>query len=224
MASEASSGAVTTLSTIVDHTPLGGAAKRILDICIAAAALLLLMPFLLLCAFTLFISTREPIFYRHRRVGFHGEFFDCLKFRTMSGDGEKTLRAYLEKRPERRAEWELTRKLLDDPRVTPLGRVLRKTSVDELPQLINVLRGDMSIVGPRPVVEQELARYGARQEAYLRCRPGITGLWQTSGRSKASYSKRVACDSLYARNWSISLDALILLRTLPVLFGSDDAC
>jgi exopolysaccharide production protein ExoY len=171
----------------------------------------------------LFVSSREAILFRHRRVGFRGDSFHCLKFRTMASGGENALRAHFDKHPEARAEWEATRKLRADPRVTAFGRVLRKTSVDELPQLINVLRGEMSIVGPRPVVEQELARYGVRKDAYLICRPGVTGLWQTRGRSNTTYSMRVACDSYYAKNWSFSLDARIIARTLPVLLGSDGA-
>jgi exopolysaccharide production protein ExoY len=141
----------------------------------------------------------------------------------MVRDADKVLRDYLELHPAARNEWEATRKLRNDPRVTAFGRILRKTSVDELPQLINVLRGDMSIVGPRPVVEQELPKYGDRREAYLLCRPGITGLWQIAGRSKASYRKRVACDAYYASHWSLGLDARILLRTVPVILSGDNA-
>ncbi len=223
MATNASSRSLITLSSAHHQAPVGGAWKRLIDICLALIALVLLAPLLSLCALTLFVTSREAILFRHRRVGLHGQPFDCLKFRTMVGDGERTLLTWFERHPEARAEWEATRKLRADPRVTAFGRVLRKTSVDELPQLINVLRGEMSIVGPRPVVEQELVKYGLRRGTYLACRPGITGLWQTSGRSKASYRKRVACDSYYARNWSLALDARIVARTLPVVLGSDSA-
>ena len=205
------------------ETPIGGVGKRALDVCCAAAGLLALSPLLLLCVLGIVATSGWPAIYRHRRVGLNGAPFDCLKFRTMTGDGEKALRAYFDANPQARAEWAATRKLRDDPRVTRFGRVLRKTSVDELPQLVNVLKGEMSLVGPRPVVEQELARYGLRRAAYVRCRPGVTGLWQTSGRSRASYARRVACDFYYARNWRLALDLLIIARTLPVLFGSDDA-
>ena len=223
MTSGAGLRSLITLPSASEHPPIGGAGKRLVDICLALTGLVMLMPLLLLCALALLLMERDSILYRHRRIGLHGEPFDCLKFRTMVGDGERALTAWFEKHPEGRAEWEATRKLRADPRVTAFGRVLRKTSVDELPQLINVLRGEMSIVGPRPVVEQELARYGTRREAYLLCRPGITGLWQTSGRSKASYRKRVACDAFYAKNWSWALDARIVARTLPVILGSDSA-
>ncbi|MGO9675394.1 MAG: sugar transferase [Methylocella sp.] len=223
MASDASSRSAITVSLVGEQAPVGGAVKRLLDICLAATGILLLMPLMLLCALAIYISSRQAILYRHRRVGFRGETFNCLKFRTMASDGEAILRAHFTRHPEARAEWEATRKLRADPRVTAFGRVLRKTSVDELPQLFNVLKGEMSIVGPRPIVEQELARYGGRRDAYLACRPGITGLWQTRGRSKASYSKRVACDSCYAKNWSLVLDLRIIVRTLPVLLGSDSA-
>ncbi|WP_395665750.1 sugar transferase [Methylocella sp.] len=206
------------------RSPTGGLLKRTVDLCLASTAIVALSPFLALCALGVAATSGASPIYRHRRVGFGGETFDCLKFRTMTGDGESALRAYFDANPDARAEWEATRKLRDDPRVTRFGRILRKTSVDELPQLFNVVRGEMSLVGPRPVVEQELARYGARRAAYVRCRPGLTGLWQTSGRSRASYAKRVACDACYARNWRLALDVLIIMRTLPALFGSDDAC
>jgi exopolysaccharide production protein ExoY len=121
------------------------------------------------------------------------------------------------------AEWAANRKLRNDPRVTAIGAILRKSSLDELPQLFNVLRGDMSIVGPRPVTDEELERYASSVDAYLRCRPGITGLWQVSGRSKTTYDKRVACDTFYARSWSMALDAKIVIVTIPSLILNDGA-
>ncbi|WPP03290.1 sugar transferase [Methylocella tundrae] len=211
------------LSLTVEQRPVGGAGKRGLDIFLATIGLILLSPILLLCAITILAVSRDKILFRHRRLGLHGESFDCLKFQTMVRDGDRVLRDYLETHPEARAEWESTRKLRNDPRVTAFGKVLRKTSVDELPQLINVLKGEMSIIGPRPIVEQELTKYGVRRQAYLICRPGITGLWQISGRSNTTYRRRVACDACYAKHWSLALDAQILIRTLPVVFGSSGA-
>jgi exopolysaccharide production protein ExoY len=203
--------------------PLGGRVKRIVDVCLAFSAIIILSPLLLLCSLSIMMITRDKVFFRHRRVGFQGQLFECLKFQTMVPNGDKVLRKYLDENPIARLEWETTRKLRDDPRVTPFGRILRKTSVDELPQLFNVLKGDMSIVGPRPVVEQELLRYKRRRDVYMMCRPGISGMWQVSGRSQTTYRKRVACDAYYSNNWSLWLDVKIIARTLPVLLGSDKA-
>jgi exopolysaccharide production protein ExoY len=133
------------------------------------------------------------------------------------------LRQLLESDAAAAAEWETARKLRRDPRVTAIGAVLRKSSLDELPQLFNVLKGEMSIVGPRPVTDDELERYSTSVGAYLACRPGITGLWQVSGRSMTTYDKRVACDAFYAQNWSIALDAKILIVTIPALLASETA-
>jgi len=161
--------------------------------------------------------------FRHRRVGFNGKHFDCLKFRTMVTDAPERLQRLLESDPAAAAEWATNRKLRHDPRVTPIGDILRKSSLDELPQLFNVLRGDMSIVGPRPVTDEELERYKSSIGAYLACRPGITGLWQVSGRSSTTYEQRVAYDTFYASNWSVALDAKILVVTIPSLLATDSA-
>ena len=203
--------------------PIGHARKRAIDIILASSAIILLAPLLTLCFLACLITSPGPAVFRHRRVGFGGKFFDCFKFRTMVLDSEECLRDYLASNPIANAEWAATQKLQFDPRVTAIGSILRKTSLDELPQLFNVLMGDMSIVGPRPITEEELVRYSTSASAYLACRPGITGLWQVSGRSGTTYSKRVACDTYYARNWSISLDAKIVLVTIPVLLDSDNA-
>ena len=141
----------------------------------------------------------------------------------MVTDAPERLRKLLESDPVAAAEWAANRKLRYDPRVTVIGAILRKSSLDELPQLFNVLKGDMSIVGPRPVTEEELVRYSGAVNAYLACRPGITGLWQVSGRSSTTYNKRIACDSFYACNWSMTLDAKILIVTIPALLVSDSA-
>ncbi len=187
--------------------------KRALDIAGAGALLLLGAPVFLLLAL-LVRADGGPAFYAHERVGRGGRRFGCLKFRSMVVDSAARLEALLASDPAARAEWEATRKLRHDPRITWIGRLLRATSLDELPQLINVLRGDMSLVGPRPVVAAELAaHYGAAAEHYLAVRPGITGLWQVSGRSDTSYAQRVALDVRYATNPSLLEDVRILLRT-----------
>ncbi len=203
--------------------PLGMTQKRLVDITLAISGILLLAPLLIICFLATIATSRGPAIFRHRRVGFNGKHFDCYKFRTMVTDAPERLRKLLESDPAAAAEWTANRKLRNDPRVTAIGAILRKSSLDELPQLFNVLKGDMSIVGPRPVTDDELERYSTAIGAYLACRPGITGLWQVSGRSTTTYDKRVACDAFYARNWSMTLDAKILIVTIPSLLASDSA-
>jgi exopolysaccharide production protein ExoY len=202
--------------------PVGLGSKRVIDMILATSAIILLAPLLTLCFLTCLLTSPGPAIFGHQRVGFRGKLFNCFKFRTMVLDSESRLRDHLAANPKAAAEWAATRKLRFDPRVTAIGSVLRKTSLDELPQLFNVLMGDMSIVGPRPVTEEELVRYSTNANAYLACRPGITGLWQVSGRSGTTYSKRVACDTFYARNWSIALDAKIMIVTIPVLLDTEN--
>lgn len=204
-------------------SPLGGRAKRLFDLCFAALCLISIAPLLIMVAIAVRLSSPGPVFFGHARIGFDGNTFRCLKFRTMVTNGEVVLQAHFADHPEAEAEWQETRKLQHDPRVTRLGHVLRKSSVDELPQLINVLLGQMSLIGPRPVVEDELDRYGDEATAYLATRPGITGLWQTSGRSDTSYEQRVALDKRYVAEWSFWLDLRILLKTIPVVLGSKGA-
>jgi exopolysaccharide production protein ExoY len=204
--------------------PLGRNQKRIVDIAFALSAIVLLAPLLIICYFLTILTSPGPALFRHRRVGFNGKHFNCLKFRTMVTDAPERLRQLLESDPLAAAEWTANRKLRSDPRVTAIGAILRKSSLDELPQLFNVLRGDMSVVGPRPVTDEELERYSGSIGAYLACRPGITGLWQVSGRSTTTYSKRIACDTFYAHNWSMALDVKILVVTLPALLVTDGAC
>jgi len=200
--------------------PVGGPAKRALDITIALLALVVFLPVFLGVALMVRRSSPGPVLFGHARVGFGGREFRCLKFRTMVTDGEAVLARHLRDNPAARAEWEATRKLARDPRVTPVGYALRKLSLDELPQLLNVLRGDMSIVGPRPVVAEELARYGRSARYYLAARPGLTGLWQVSGRNDVAYRRRVAFDRAYVGRWSLARDAAIIARTVPaVLFA-----
>lgn len=164
-------------------------------------------------ALVIYSTERGPILYGHDRIGYKGRRFKCLKFRSMVPNGDVVLAEHLANNPAARAEWDATQKLRDDPRITPLGRFLRTTSLDELPQLWNVIRGDMSLVGPRPIVHSEMVRYGNRIEAYTCARPGITGLWQVSGRSDTSYDQRVILDEWYILNWSFWYDIVILLQT-----------
>lgn len=203
--------------------PVGLTSKRAADIVIALCGILLLTPFLVICYILIAGFSSGPVFFRHRRVGFNGRQFECLKFRTMAVDAQDRLRRHLESDPEAAAEWIATRKLRNDPRVTAIGSVLRKSSLDELPQLFNVLRGDMSIVGPRPVTVEELGRYSDAIDAYYSCRPGITGLWQVSGRSTTTFQRRVVLDSYYAHHWSMFLDAKIIIATIPAVCFTDAA-
>jgi Undecaprenyl-phosphate galactose phosphotransferase WbaP len=196
-----------------DRKALFPIAKRALDIIGAGVGLLLLAPFFLIVALMV-RADGGPAFFAHQRVGRGGKLFGCLKFRSMVIDSQSRLETLLANDPAARAEWEATRKLKNDPRITRVGRFLRSTSLDELPQLINVLRGEMSLVGPRPVQEAEIDRYyGASAAHYMAVRPGITGLWQVSGRSETSYESRVALDVSYVSRPSMLTDLSILLRT-----------
>lgn len=203
--------------------PVGGAAKRLFDIIVASLALLLLAPLLLTLATAIKLLNGGDVIYRHRRVGFSGKYFSCLKFRTMVPNGDEVLRRHLETNPAAAEEWRRTRKLVNDPRITPLGFFLRKTSLDELPQLINILRGEMSCVGPRPIVAEELHFYGDDAIEYFKARPGVTGLWQVSGRSLATYDERVNYDLAYVRDWSLTADLVILVRTIPAVLNTEQA-
>src|ERR1700732_2466804 len=203
--------------------PTGLLSKRVIDVTLAVSGIVLLAPLLIICFLATVMTSPGPALFRHRRVGFNGKHFNCLKFRTMVTDAPERLRQLLDSDPGAPAEWTANRKLRYDPRVTAIGAILRKSSLDELPQLFNVLRGDMSIVGPRPVTEEALVRYANSKGAYLACRPGITGLWQVSGRSSTTYSKRVACDTFYVHRWSLALDVKILIVMIPSLLFSDSA-
>lgn len=203
--------------------PVGGFSKRAFDIVIASAALVLLAPLLLALAGAIKLLNGGDIIYRHRRIGFSGKYFSCFKFRTMVPNGDDVLRRHLETNPAAADEWRRTRKLTKDPRITLLGYFLRKTSLDELPQLINILRGEMSCVGPRPIVAEELHFYGEHAVDYFRARPGITGLWQVSGRSLATYEERVNYDLQYVRDWTLAADFIILARTIPAVLNTGQA-
>ncbi|MER2265750.1 sugar transferase [Methylobacterium oxalidis] len=197
---------------------LGAGLKRSFDVTAALTAILLLLPLFVLLA--LFVRTYDggPALYRHRRLGRGQTSFDCFKFRTMCMNSQEALQDYLNSNPAALAEWNETQKLRNDPRITPIGAILRKTSLDELPQLINILRGEMSVVGPRPIVEAEIEKYGPDAASYFAVRPGLTGAWQVSGRSDTSYAERVRLDRLYVESQSFRKDMVIILRTIPAVF------
>ena len=203
--------------------PISLTSKRIADIILALCGIVLLAPFFVICYVATACFSPGPVLFRHKRVGFNGKQFDCLKFRTMAIDASELLRRHLEADPAAAAEWIATRKLRNDPRVTTMGALLRKSSLDELPQFFNVLKGDMSVVGPRPVTEEELERYFDAIDAYYACRPGITGLWQVSGRSTTTFQRRVVLDSYYVHHWSMILDAKIIMATIPEVCFSNTA-
>ncbi|MGR3497402.1 MAG: sugar transferase [Limimaricola soesokkakensis] len=193
-------------------------AKRLLDLVLVAILLVPLLPVI----GTLYLLVRReggPGFFGHERVGRNGVTFKCWKIRTMVPDAEARLAALLASDPEARAEWERDHKLRDDPRVTRLGALLRKTSLDELPQIWNVLKGEMSLIGPRPVTEAELSRYGHQSWVYLSLRPGVTGLWQVSGRNDIAYDERVALDARYLERLSMPLDLKILFQTVGAVLN-----
>lgn len=196
--------------------------KRILDIVLAATMLFVLMPMMVVIAAAIAMDG-GPVIYRHRRIGRDGKAFDCLKFRTMILDAEDCLNEYLSYHPEESGEWERERKLSHDPRITPIGRLLRTSSADELPQLLNVIAGSMSLVGPRPVTASELALYCESTELYKSVRPGITGPWQISGRNDLSYDTRVLLDTRYVREWSLQTDLRVLLQTPAVVLSRSGA-
>lgn len=195
-------------------------AKRLIDVAVTAAALVLLSVLLLTIAAAIFFADGGPVLIRHRRIGKGGRPFGCLKFRTMVVEADTVLMRHLEMHPEALVEWQAMRKLRNDPRVTPLGTLLRKTSLDELPQLVNIIRGEMSLVGPRPIVAEEIVRYGAAIADYKAVRPGLTGLWQCSGRNDVSYECRVILDREYVRTWSLWNDLSIILKTVPAVVAS----
>ena len=196
--------------------------KRSFDLFASIAILIIGSPVLLWIAAQVLASGR-PIFYGHKRVGQNGKHFPCYKFRTMKPNADILLQELIAGCPDSKAEWLRDFKLKNDPRITPIGQFLRKTSLDELPQLWNVLKGEMSLVGPRPIVDAELERYGNQVNYYLEAKPGITGLWQISGRNDVSYDTRVYLDTWYVKNWSLYNDLVILFKTLNVILKKDGA-
>jgi len=195
-------------------------AKALVDTIVAVAALVVLMPLVPFIALLIKLDSKGPVFYKQTRYGKDGKPFKAWKFRTMVENADVVLKEYLAKHPELKEEWDKDQKLRNDPRVTCLGKFLRKTGLDELPQIFNVIKGEMSVVGPRPIVQDEIKKYGKCYSLYTKVKPGITGLWQVSGRNDVSYEERVALDAYYVRTWSVWLDLYILARTVPVaLFG-----
>ncbi|MBV8844202.1 MAG: sugar transferase [Bryobacterales bacterium] len=208
------------ISIIRTASAVGGGRKRGFDIAAAGLSLLLLLPLFCVIALAVKLSDRGPIIYRHRRIGRNGRRFYCLKFRTMVPDADTILHRHLAANPRAASEWSACQKLTQDPRITALGLVLRKTSLDELPQLWNIIRGEMSVVGPRPIVSAETVKYGDTIEQYMGARPGLTGLWQISGRNDVGYERRVALDRRYVEEWSIGLDLRIILKTVVIVLSS----
>jgi Undecaprenyl-phosphate galactose phosphotransferase WbaP len=198
--------------------------KRIFEIMIVLVTTPMTVPLLVFLALAIKIDDRGPVFFRQERIGRGGVPFRIWKFRTMIPGAETVIMDYLEKNPHLRQEWGMTRKLSQDPRITRIGKMLRKTSLDELPQLFNVICGDLSLVGPRPIVAEEAEKYKEVFDLYKKVRPGITGLWQISGRSNTAYDERVDLDSYYVRNWSILFDIYILAMTPKVVFTGHGAC
>lgn len=190
--------------------------KRLFDVVCSVLALAFLSPIFLFVA-VLVRRDGGSALYSHERVGLGGKTFFCLKFRSMYEDSDTRLEMLLASDPKARQEWTEHYKLKQDPRITPVGHFLRESSIDELPQLVNVLKGDMSLVGPRPVIVEELGKYGDAKEAYLSVRPGLTGLWQVSGRNDLDYKTRVNLDTEYIESWSFKVDVIILLKTIRVV-------
>ncbi len=199
-------------------------AIRMFDIIVAGAALTLLSPVLLALVLAIKVLDPGPLLFAHKRLGEGGRTFRCLKFRSMTVDADVRLARLLEADPAARAEWTETHKLRSDPRITPIGRFLRRSCLDELPQLFNVLRGEMSLVGPRPITAAEVVRYGRHFPVYCSLKPGITGLWQVKRQDQTSYRRRVAFDLTYARSRSLVLNCAILLLTVPSVLRGQGVC
>ena len=201
----------------------GTSAKRVLDIAIASLALVFVFPLLLVVGILIRMQDGGKAVYAQKRYGRNGRTFNCYKLRSMVANADERLKEILETDPAARAEWEETQKFVNDPRITPLGHFIRKTSIDELPQLVNIIRGEMSLVGPRPIVENEIAKYGEYYRDYCAVRPGLTGLWQVEGRSNTTYDERVQLDVKYASSRTFIGDIMIMLRTVPAVLLSKGA-
>lgn len=197
--------------------------KFFIDLTLTLIGGVIILPFLLVIALLIRLDSPGPIFYGHTRIGQGGQPFRAWKFRSMVQNADQVLDGYLDAHPELRAAWENDHKLKSDPRITRVGKFLRRTSLDELPQLWNILRGEMSLVGPRPIVDEEIRHYGDKLALYSKVPPGITGMWQVSGRNNITYEERVRLDAYYVRNWSIWLDCYILLRTVWVVLVAEGA-
>lgn len=197
--------------------PLPRFVKRAGDVAICLIGGTLILPLLALIAILIKLTSRGPVVYKQMRIGQNGRHFYAWKFRTMVANADQVLNDYLDRCPEARREWEADHKLKNDPRVTRIGQLLRKTSLDELPQIWNALKGEMSLVGPRPIVDAEVEKYGPDFELYAKVRPGISGLWQVSGRNNTTYEQRIDLDTFYVRNWSPWMDIYILAKTVKVV-------
>ena len=197
--------------------------KRCEDIIFSFLGIILLLPFMLLISLLIMIESPGNPFFVQKRIGIGGKTFGCFKFRSMIPHAEEKLKKILSENPKLAKEWAKDQKLKKDPRITHLGKFMRQTSIDELPQLFNVIMGDMSLVGPRPIVESEISKYGKAFALYCRVRPGITGFWQVSGRSSIEYSNRVKLDCYYIYNWSLIFDLTLLLRTIPAVLSRHGA-
>lgn len=197
--------------------------KRTFDLTVGSVILVLLLPFMTLITLTVKLDSPGPAFFAHRRIGRNGREFMCYKFRTMVMNAQEVLDRLLKENPVLCADWERDFKLKDDPRITRVGRFLRKTSLDELPQIFNVLKGEMSLAGPRPIVRKEIEKYKENIKYFYQVRPGMTGLWQISGRNEVEYDERVQMDTWYVRNWSLWLDITLLIRTVSVVLGRKGA-
>jgi undecaprenyl-phosphate galactose phosphotransferase len=195
-------------------SPVNRIIKRCFDFTVGLIAFLCLSPLMLLISLAVKLDSRGPVLFSHSRIGRNGRQFNCYKFRSMVANAQEALPDLLKKDPELQREWEYHYKLKNDPRITRSGRFLRRTSLDELPQLLNVLKGEMSLVGPRPITEKEIPCFGSHIDNYYLVRPGITGLWQVSGRSEMDYQRRVNLESWYVRNWSLWMDITLLIRTV----------
>jgi len=205
-------------NSVIDRTDLYAVwGKRVFDIVFALIVLSVFSPIYLAITLLIFISSRGSVLYIHPRVGLNGSTFNCIKFRTMINGAEQALEDYLSSCPISRAEYEASFKLKHDPRITKIGKFLRTTSLDELPQFWNVLVGDMSVVGPRPLVQAELTKYGKAIDRVLSVRPGIAGIWQVSGRNDIPYARRVQIDASYAKRMCFWLDLHLIFKTILVV-------
>ena len=194
--------------------------KRILNLLCSFVGVIVLSPFFLIISLLIKVTSKGPVFFVHERVGLNGKKFKLIKFRTMVNNAEEMIASFS---PEQKKEWEENYKLKDDPRITKIGKFLRRTSLDELPQLINILKGDMSIVGPRPVVDEELNWYGDKKDKLLSVKPGLTGWWAVNGRSNVPYPERCDLELYYVDHISFALDARIILKTLGAIIKKDGA-
>ena len=196
--------------------------KYLLDIVTSIIFLIIGFPIFFLIAISIKLSSSGPIFYSHKRLGKNNRYFNCIKFRTMYPESSDILQNLLEKNDDIKKEFEKNHKIKNDPRITPIGKILRKTSLDEIPQFLNVIRSEMSIVGPRPIVKEEIIKYGEAFKKVCSIKPGITGLWQVSGRNNLTYKKRIFLDLVYVENHNLLMDIKIIIRTIGVIIFPHD--